>query len=63
MSTIIENIGQDSDLDIRHTKDLDLIDYLLIVLALGVLLFGASAVFGNHLSGKTRTPVSTASNR
>jgi len=62
MSTIIENIGQDSDLDIRHTKDLDLIDYLLIVLAFGVLLFGASAVFG-HLSGKARTPVSTASNR
>ncbi len=62
MSSIAEIPAQDSELEVRGTNELDLIDYVLIFLALGVLLFGAMAIFGNHVSAKTRTPVSAASN-
>ncbi len=62
MSSIAEIPVQDPELEVRQTKELDLIDYLLIFLALGVLLFGATAIFGSHVSAKTRTPVPAASN-
>ena len=62
MSSIAEIPAQDPELEVRGTNELDLIDYLLILLALGVLLFGAMAIFGTHVSAKTHSSVSAASN-
>ena len=62
MSSIAEIPAHEPELEVRATNELDLIDYLLIFLALGVLLFGAMAIFGSHISAKTHSPVSAVSN-